>query len=85
MVLGTYANLYAMEKSSNSKVSTPIKFSDQIDLIPPNSIDDTVPIKIDNLKPDNSVNLKGILFYFKKTCDDNIKYSHILINNFNIH
>lgn len=60
MILGTYANLYAMEKSSNSRASISIKISNQIDSIPPELVNHKVPAEIDTLKKsDFSFNTQG--------------------------
>lgn len=67
MILGTYANLYAMEKSSNSRTLMLNKVSVQIDSVAQDLVDTKVPVKVDNLKqPGNARIFKGMSYFITK-------------------
>jgi hypothetical protein len=62
MILGTYANLYAMEQSSYSRITaTTVKFSNNVNNMPHELINNEMLIRPDEPKQDNSLNIKSTI------------------------
>ena len=66
MVLGTYANLYAMEQSSNYRsMTTTVKIPSQLNNMPEALMNNEILVKPEQEKHlDNLQNTKGILIIF---------------------